>query len=137
MVNRNCNPEFGSKRMEQPRMASPLVMHVESCAEKRCDYLFGFENWELGRHARRGLGDRNRDPLRRDFSDIARNRFAGLQGAFQVAANGISRHVTGLFESLTIGADLRDGGDKDVETAFRHGFEQRCVAVFHEASPLL
>jgi hypothetical protein len=118
-------------------MTSSLVMDVEACAEKRSDDLFWFENRKLGRHAPERLWDRNRYLFRRYCSDVARNGFTSLQGAFQVAAYGISRHLAGLFKSLTVGANLRDGGNKNVEAAFRHGFEQRCVAVFHEVSLLL
>jgi hypothetical protein len=104
-------------------MTSSLVMDVETSAQKRSNYLFRFESRELGRHARSGLWDSNRYPLRRYFSDVARNGFAGYQGAFQVAANGISRHLASVFKSLTVGADLGDGGDNDVEAAFRQRFE--------------
>jgi hypothetical protein len=77
-------------------MTSSLVMDVETGTKKRRDHFFGFENREFGRHARRGLGDGNRHPLRRDFSDVARNRFTGLQGAFQVTANRVSRHLASI-----------------------------------------
>lgn len=118
-------------------MTSSLVMYVETSTQKCSNDLFGFESRKLGRHARIGLWDSDRYPLRRYFSDVARNGFAGFQNAFEVAADGISRHLASLFQSLTIGADLRNSGNKDVEAAFGHRFEQSCVSVFHEEFALL
>ena len=77
-MDRNRHPELGSKRMEQARMTSSLVMDVEAGPKKCSDYLFGLENRELGRHAQSGLWDGNRYPLRRYFSDVARNGFTSL-----------------------------------------------------------
>jgi hypothetical protein len=71
--------------MKELRKTSSLVMDVENGTQKGSDYLFGLENRKLGRHARSGLWDGNGYPLRRYFSDVARNGFTGLQGAFQVA----------------------------------------------------
>lgn len=67
-------------------MASSLVMDVETGAHKSSDYLLGLESREFGRHARNGLWDGNRYPLRRYLSDVAWNGFTSLQSAFQVAA---------------------------------------------------
>lgn len=43
------------------------------------------------------------------LGDVARNGFTSPQGAFQVAANGISRHLAGFLQSRTVGTDLAGG----------------------------
>jgi hypothetical protein len=58
-------------------------------------------------------------------------------GRFPGSSEGVTRHLSGLFQSLTVGADLGDGGHKDIEAAFRHGFKQSGVAVFQEGSAFI
>ena len=77
-MNRDRNPQFKSVRMEQARVTSSLVMDVETCAEKRSDHLFGFENRKPGRHALEGLRDGDRYALGLNFSYVVGNSFAGL-----------------------------------------------------------
>jgi len=134
VVDGNRNSKFGSTRMKQARMASSLVVDVKTGAKKYRDNLFGFENWKLGRHAPSGLWNGDRHPLRRDFGDVAGNRFTGHQNAFEVASNCVSRHFASVLQGLTVGTDLRDGGNKDIESAFRHRFEKRCITVFSHGS---
>jgi len=118
VVNRDSDTQIRPSRMEKPRVASFLMVNVEPSTLERSHDSLGFERWKPRRHAGAKLRDSDRYPFRRDFRDVARDGLTGLQGAFQVAANCISRHFASFFKSLTIGADLRDCGHEHVEPAF-------------------
>jgi hypothetical protein len=47
------------------------------------------------------------DPLCHQFFDVPRNIFAGLDGALQVTADGVSRHGADFFNGFAVCADFR------------------------------
>jgi len=116
-VDRDRNAKLGASPVQQARMAASLVMHIEPSPHKCCDDLFGLKYRQL-RHASRNLRDGDRNPLRRYFSDVARDWFSGLKSAFQIAPDRVARHLTSFLKSLSVGADLRDRGNEHIEPTF-------------------
>jgi len=133
-VDWNRNVESWICTVEQPRVASLLMVNVEASAQQRRDHLFGLEDRELRRHAGQRLRNGNGHAFCSHFGKVSGDWLPRQDDAFQITPDRVSRHFARLFEGCTERADLRNRGNENTEAAFQERFENRSVAVFRHTS---
>ena len=91
-------------------MASRLVVYFKTRPQQRTKYFLWFQN----RKARRHLRGKGNPQFLFAGSLFVGNRFASFPKAFEMAFDGVARHLSGLVEGSTVGNETGQKRNSDL-----------------------